>query len=132
MSRRKKGLILFQLGKFCTVGILGALLNYIVFYYLLTILEINYIFSGVIGFLVPIPFVFIVNRKWTFDSRVSYKKGLFVYTCVSLVALISHSVTQLYVREILSVSYEYSQLYGIFVSAGVNFLCLKFIVFRIN
>ena len=123
-------LLFSQLYKFGIVGIFGSILNYMVFYIFLVFLDVNYLISGVVGFLTPIPLVFIINKSWTFKSDIDYKKGLSTYTFTNILALISHLSTQIFVREVLGVPEKFSQLFGIFSSAIVNFVLAKTFVFK--
>ncbi len=119
-----------QIGKFGIIGIFGSIFNYSIFFILFTIFDVNYLVAGVFGFLLPVPFIFVANRNWTFRSDVSYKRGLSVYILTNIVALAAHSTTQFFAHELLGIAKEYSQLFGIFASATVNFIFAKFIVFR--
>ena len=119
-----------QMFRFGIVGICGCAVNYSVFYVFLTYLGIDYLIAGAIGFLVTIPFVFFVNRMWTFQSDLSYASGLPLYVVTNIVALGAHSTTQWFARETLGVPEIFSQLFGIVSSAIVNFLLAKVVVFR--
>jgi putative flippase GtrA len=130
MSNGNNRLLLRQIGKFGVVGIFGSALNYLVFYILLVLLDINYLIAGAIGFLTPVPIVFIVNRSWTFKSNLDFRKGLSTYTVTSIIALVANFLTQIFVREVLGVPDMFTQLFGIFVSSILNFILAKFLVFE--
>jgi putative flippase GtrA len=115
--------------KFGIVGIFGSALNYSVFYIFLVYFDINYLVAGTIGFLIPVPIVFLINRVWTFKSDIDYKKGLSTYTVTNIMALVANFLTQVFVREVLGIPERFTQLFGIFVSAILNFFFAKTLVF---
>jgi putative flippase GtrA len=86
--------------------------------------------SGIIGFFFPIPFVFLINRAWSFESNVKTITGLPKYFFVSVIALITHSSVQYFYVETLGGAESFSQLVGIFFSASINFTLLKLFVFN--
>ena len=118
-----------QIFTFCLIGVLGASLNYSVFLFSLILLNFNYIIAGIIGFLFPIPIVFILNRKWTFKSNVKYSR-ISYYFIANIIALSCHSLTQFLAKEILDVAEIYTQLFGIIITPTINFLISKFFVFK--
>ena len=111
------------------VGIFGNIINYIVFLLCFKILDINYLVSGVIGFIFPLPILFILNRNWTFRSNVNYTK-MNLYFLTNLLGLGVHSFTQFIVYEIFGVPKVFSQLLGQASSAILNFLLSKFFIFK--
>lgn len=117
--------------RFSFVGVFGSTLNYSVFWVLHHGIQLNYQFSGVIGFLSPIPLVYFLNKTWSFKSTIRTNIGLPLYLAVNVVALLGHMKAQYIAHEVFSVSVNSSQIIGIFVSATINFLLAKFIVFRV-
>ena len=82
-----------QIIKFIIVGIFGNILNYLVFLTCFKFLGINYLISGIIGFVSPLPILFILNRNWTFKSNVkTTKMNLYIFT--NLLGLLVHSSSQ--------------------------------------
>ena len=116
--------------KFSVVGLFGTCLNYVIFYISLTIVEFHYLISGVLGFIFPIPIVFLINRNWSFVSSVRVTSGLLKYFFVSLFALLSHSAVQYVYVECFTGPESLSQLVGIVFSASINFTLLKLFVFN--
>tara|TARA_B100000795_G_C22508683_1_gene326870 strand:- start:36 stop:374 length:339 start_codon:yes stop_codon:yes gene_type:complete len=111
------------------VGIFGNLINYLVFLLCFKILNINYLISGVVGFVFPLPVLFILNRNWTFKSNVKYGK-MNLYVLTNLIGLSVHSSTQYIVYEFLGVPKIFSQLLGQASSAILNFLVSKYLIFK--
>tara|TARA_Y200000002_G_C22679829_1_gene663558 strand:+ start:1517 stop:1918 length:402 start_codon:yes stop_codon:yes gene_type:complete len=120
-----------QIIKFIIVGIFGNILNYLVFLTCFKLLGINYLISGIIGFISPLPILFILNRNWTFKSNVkTTKMNLYIFT--NLLGLLVHSSSQFIAFEFIGIPKIYSQLIGQLSSAIMNFLISKFIIFKKN
>tara|TARA_B100001057_G_C22824944_1_gene941014 strand:- start:143 stop:544 length:402 start_codon:yes stop_codon:yes gene_type:complete len=120
-----------QIIKFIIVGIFGNILNYLVFLTCFKFLGINYLISGIIGFISPLPILFILNRNWTFKSNVKATKiNLYIFT--NLLGLLVHSCSQFIAYEFIGIPKIYSQLIGQLSSAIMNFLISKFIIFKKN
>ena len=118
-----------QVFKFIIVGIFGNILNYLVFLLFFKIFNFNYLVAGVIGFLSPNPILFMLNRNWTFKSKVKYRR-MYLFFIISGLGLCVHSSTQYIVYEFLGVPKVFSQLLGQLSSAILNFLLQKFYVFK--
>lgn len=119
-----------QIFRFALVGVCGSILNYAVFYIFLVYFNIHYSISGIFGFVIPVPLVYIVNRAWTFKSSIGHTRGLLTYTVSNIIALVVHFLTQLLVGEFFGVPDKFTQLFGITTSAIVNFTLAKFFVFK--
>ena len=116
--------------RFGVVGVFGSLLNYLVFLFCYLSLSIDYRISGVLGFLAPIPIVFIINRAWSFQSNVRSISALPLYFCTNGIALLGHFLVQTVSHEIFGVSVRMSQFMGIVVTALINFYLARTIVFK--
>ena len=116
--------------RFALVGAFGSVLNYLTFYILLTYFNLHYLIAGVFGFLLPVPIVYFINNRWTFESSVDHARGLSAYAMSNAIALLSNFMTQILVREVFGIPERFTQLFGIFVSAVVNFILAKFFVFK--
>jgi putative flippase GtrA len=116
--------------RFCIVGAFGSLLNYFVFLFCHLFLSIDYRIAGILGFLAPIPIIFIINRKWSFRSNVKKITAMPLYFGTNGIALLAHFLVQTMSHEMFAVSVKVSQLMGIFVTAMLNFYLAKTIVFK--
>lgn len=127
---KKNKIIYLQLLKFGSIGILGSFLNYLSFFILYYYISINYLVSGLIAFLLPIPIIFYLNRNWTFNSKISNLTGLYSYLIVCIFGLLGHTSVLFSLTEFLSIDPLISQIPAIFTSAIINFLLAKFVVFK--
>mgnify|MGYP001277946840 CR=1 FL=1 len=92
-------------------------------------LNFNYLIAGIIGFLSPNPVLFIINRNWTFKSKTGYNK-MYLMFIISGICLCLHIVAQYFAHELLHVPKIFSQLFGQASAAVLNFLFLKFYLFK--
>ena len=116
--------------KFCVIGSFGAILNFLTFCLLLYLLEFNYIISGMVGFLFPIPIIFKLNKWWTFKKNVTDKFSLLSYYVVCLIGLVLHSIALYIFTEFFNFKPLFSQIPAITCSTISNFLLSKYIVFK--
>ena len=116
--------------RFVTVGILNTVINYSTFSFFLLLLKLNYIASGALGFMAGGVSGFILNRKWTFKSDISYKSGITKYFAIQVFCLGLHNLTQFIVTNIFGVPEIFSQFAGIFVTTFTNFFLIKKFIFK--
>ena len=117
--------IFYQAFKFSIVGIFGVFINYSVFILALVVFEINYIISGLMGYLFALIPIFFLNRYWTFKSDVSFVKGFPIYAIICLITLSCHSLIQYLSKEYVGIPEIYSQACGISVSVIISFILVR-------
>tara|TARA_B110000003_G_scaffold190336_1_gene189115 strand:+ start:538 stop:906 length:369 start_codon:yes stop_codon:yes gene_type:complete len=115
--------------RFIIVGVFGNILNYLIFLFFFKIIGVNYLLSGAIGFISPLPILFFLNRNWTFQSKVKTSR-MSLYLLTNIFGLGVHSSTQYIVFEFLGVPKVFSQILGQISSATLNFLLSKFYIFK--
>lgn len=75
-----KKFIIFSLN-----GIPGVFVYYLIYFSFVKILDINYIFTSIIGGIINIIISFLVHRKWTFKTnKKKIEKQFVVYFCYSV------------------------------------------------
>ena len=116
--------------RFCVVGGFGSLINYLTFLFFLFQVGLEYRIAGAIGFLVPVPIVFFINRNWSFKSDAKTSAALPVYFLTNLIALFGHAAAQNCSHEWLGVPQVYSQILGIAASTAINYFLARKVVFR--
>lgn len=118
-----------EIYRFIIVGIVGNVINYLVFLCFFKLFSINYLISGIIGFVSPLPILFIMNRNWTFKSKVKTTR-MSLYIVTNLFGLAVHTFSQYIAFEIIGIPKVFSQLIGQLSSATINFLISKYFVFK--
>lgn len=115
--------------KFCLVGVLNTGLNYSVFYILLA-LQGNALLAGSIGFTAGAVLGFILNRKYTFSSNITFGTGMKKYLLVQLVCLCLHFMVQSFFLYILFFPKDISQIPSIFATAFLNYYLSNKLIFN--
>ena len=121
--------IIIQFFKFIIVGLINSSFNYLLFYVCLIYLNFHYIISGTLGFILGALIGYQLNRSWSFNSKINYKKGLRTYLFIQLFCLLIHNITLISVIEYLQIKDVFSQLAGIIVTTLINFYLIKKFVF---
>ena len=116
--------------RFCVVGGFGSSINYLTFIFLLLQVGLEYRIAGAVGFLVPVPIIFFINRRWSFQSDTRTSAALPVYFLTNLTALCGHAAAQYCSHEWLGIPKVYSQILGIAVSTAINYFLARTVVFR--
>ena len=121
-----------QIKRFLIVGGLSVLIDFMVYRFLLWVLT-WVSFSKISGFICASIFAYFVNKNWTFHSNRDGVKTIvmFIIVYVSNLALNTgtNSLLLLFLGNSES-SVWISFLFASGVSASMNFLGMKFIVFR--
>ncbi len=111
--------------RFSIVGFFGVFLNYSVFIISLVYLNIHYLISGLIGYLFATVPIFLLNRYWTFKSKVSVYKGYGIYILINFITISSHVIIQFISKEYFGVPEIFSQACGISVSVIISFILVR-------
>lgn len=125
----KKLKYIIELKNFIFIGIISTIINYSI-YFLFLELNVFYLYSGIVGFLSGSIFSFYFNRNITFKSEINPLKGLMIYFIIQIFSLMGHSLFQFISVHLFEVREIFSQLFGIICSTIVNFLSMKFILFK--
>jgi len=119
-----------QLFKFSIVGLLGVSTHYLSFTFLFIFLELNYLISGIISFLIAILVVFYPSRKWTFKSQKGRIRDILLFFLVCVFGMMLYVMMFYYLNQKLGLNPFISQFPAILMSASSNFLIQKFVVFK--
>jgi putative flippase GtrA len=120
---------ILEFKNFIIIGLISTIINYSIYF---VFLEFNvfYLYSGIIGFLSGSIFSFYFNRNITFKSKIDPLKGLIIYLIIQIFSLMGHSLFQFTSVFLFEVREVFSQLFGIICSTIINFLSMKFIIFK--
>jgi len=119
--------------RFAIVGCIGVGFNYSIFYILYRFININYIASSAIGYISAIFLAFFLNRHFTFNHRdegVNHVISMAKYFVVNLFSLTCGLFFLRFLVEILGIIPEISAILNVSLTAVLNFLGSKFLVFR--
>jgi len=119
-----------QLIKFGIVGVINTLITLTTIFVLSNYLNVYYIYSNCIGYLLGFINSFVMNKFWTFQSQGNiYKESLF-FLLVFLVCYIIQLSVLYYLHGIRQYNENLSQLISMVVYTLANFLLNKFLTFK--
>lgn len=118
--------------KFAFVGFIGTIVNLVVLYSFTEFLEIYYMVSAVVAFVVAATSNFILNKIWTFKEEMKHEfLGKYIkFLFVSVAALIVNLLFLYLFTEFLGIYYIISQVLAIGVALIINFLGNKLWTFK--
>lgn len=127
----RNGLLLIKQSlKYLLVGGLATSLNYFIFYILLNFAEINYLIASASGFIISVFAGYFFNKKWTFnDSNKDIILILKYFSMYGASLLLSLFLLKTFVSVFLF-SPELANVFSIVVTTCVNFIGLKYLVFK--
>ena len=121
-----------QFFRFVVIGVSSALFIDLIFYSFL----LSFVSSAIakaVGFILGSLFSYVLNKRWTFQSKYFNNLELFRFYCIYLVSLTANIFVNEYVLNLLENKFDYAFItaYSIstITSALLNFLGLKLIVF---
>ena len=117
-----------QLTKFLIVGGFSTVVNYAVFYSLLTFFQFGYLFASGSGFVSGVLFGYLINKSWTFEVD-SSEAFFFKYLVVYLFSLsLSLAVMEVLVGY-FGLAAEIANILCIVITTCTNFVGVKHVVF---
>jgi len=114
--------------RFLLVGCCSTIISYSTFLIFLRIFGLYYLISNVAGFILSVGFSYYCNQRWTFDSKGS--KHFTKYISFYLVSLVLGSILLRIFVEFFGLIPEIANLLAIAITTCVNFLGIKFLVFK--
>jgi putative flippase GtrA len=123
-------IIFKQTYRFIVTGATASLVTYIIFAFSYLILDINYIHSSIIGFLLVSLIVYNVRKRWVFRDTFKKKRYQFFSFMVFEVISLSTGITVLFLMtEFALINPLISQIFTIMTTATINFLSNRYIIF---
>lgn len=117
--------------RFFISGITTALVQLSVLFLLTDILEIYYITSSILAFLVALLTSFNLQKRWTFKNSSSDQgKQFIVYSVTAIVNLILNTALMYLFVDIFNIWYILSQVIVFGIIAVESFLIYRFIIFK--
>lgn len=137
ISRIKESLkkpIISQFIRFCSVGLVGATVNYSIFFILYRFFSVFYLISSATGFIVSVFIAFILNKKFTFkiEKNIDSRFIIVKYYSVNIFSmLIGLGVLNILV-EIFKINVYIANLFFVATTTSLNFIGSKLFAFRIK
>ncbi|MES2962161.1 MAG: GtrA family protein [Pseudomonadota bacterium] len=114
--------------RFLLVGGGSTIISYSTFLVFLRIFDLHYLIANIGGFICSIGFSYYCNQRWTFDSKGSQR--FTKYISFYLGSLVLGSILLRIIVEFFGVIPEIANLLAIAITTCVNFLGIKFLVFK--
>ena len=123
-----------QFIKFCIVGGISALINFIFLYLLTEVAGWWYVYSAAVGFLLSAIFNFTSNKLWTFRNKTAGRTiltQLYKFTAVIVVGLIINTFIIYAITEWIMLDYRISWIFSTGVVTFWNFTFNRGWTFRL-
>lgn len=123
--------ILRQFIKFCLVGLVNTLIDYLVYLGLTRGLGLYFLYANIIAILVAMSFSFVFNKYWTFRNYHTDIKGQYIkFFLVNLVYFFLNNAVVYSLVVYLAVFDLIAKIAAIIVGLGWNFLANRYWTFK--
>lgn len=121
---------MIKLIKFCIVGSVNTLITLVTFYILNKILQINYLTSSLLGYVLGMINSYVLNKRWTFQNRDKKIITQFIkFTVVNLISLGINLFVIYILVDKLNIDSMVSQIFATVFSTISNYAGSKILVF---
>jgi putative flippase GtrA len=117
-----------QISRFLIVGSGSTIISYSTFFIALRFFEFHYLIANICGFIPGVIFNYYLNRRWSFNFQ--EKDRFFKYLILYLSSLALTSILLWLFVESFKLLPEIANIVTIILVTLVNFLGVKFVVFR--
>lgn len=110
-------------------GVLTTIVNYSVFM-LLSMVEVQYIVSNSLAWVIAVLFAYGTNRKYVFDSQENIKKEFVSFTSLRLISLIIENLSLSFCIHFVGIPIILSKLIVSFSTILINYFICKYLIFN--
>ncbi len=121
---------LVQGSRFVLVGVLNGIIGLGTTYAAYNLFNIPYPLANVLGYTLGLINSFILNKKWTFQSKKDPKKEIILFLLIFGVSYSLNLASVVVSVELLHLDPNLAQLVGIFFYTSSNFFGNKLLTFR--
>lgn len=115
-------------------GVMTTLVNYVVFFVCLRLLNINYLISNVVSWVFAVMFAYITNKVFVFNSKNwspgKLKNEAILFFIGRLLSLVVETVMLYVLVDGLSFSSEVMKVITNLVVIAINYFISKFMIFK--
>lgn len=122
--------IIRQAIKYGLVGLGNTLITAVVIWVMMKMLGASDILSNITGYIAGLVNSFIWNKRWTFESSVSWTVGALKFGIVFAICYLLQLVVLLYLNKTLTIDPYYNQLIAMAFYTVINFVMNKFYTFK--
>ena len=118
--------LISQFFKFGVVGVIAFIVDYLSLYMLTEFLNVYYLISSIISFLLSIIVNYILSIKWVFDIKKKQSfKDVIIFTLLSTIGLLINLLVMYLSVEVFKIHYMIGKLIATFIVMIWNFVTRK-------
>ena len=118
--------LISQFFKFGVVGVIAFIVDYLSLYMLTEFLNVYYLISSIISFLLSIIVNYILSIKWVFDIKKKQSfKDVIIFTLLSAIGLLINLLVMYLSVEVFKIHYMIGKLIATFIVMIWNFATRK-------
>ena len=118
--------LISQFFEFGVVGVIAFIVDYLSLYMLTEFLNVYYLISSIISFLLSIIVNYILSIKWVFDIKKKQSfKDVIIFTLLSAIGLLINLLVMYLSVEVLKIHYMIGKLIATFIVMIWNFVTRK-------
>ena len=118
-----------QIIKFGLVGGIAFIIDYSLLYILTEYLNIYYLYSSIISFIISLIFNYILSIKWVFDvSKQQGLKDFIIFIVLSIIGLLINELIMYIMVDKMYIHYMFSKLFSTFIVMIWNFISRKIFI----
>ncbi|MFH1156139.1 MAG: GtrA family protein [Pseudomonadota bacterium] len=119
-----------EMTRFGIVGLLNTAITLLVIYVLHVWLNAAYLLANAVGFLVGFMNSFVMNRRWTFNSKGNVLQESILFVIIFLISYLIQVATLVVFKDYLQFSTVVSQILGMVSYTLTNFMGNRMVTFR--
>ncbi|MEA2089051.1 MAG: GtrA family protein [Patescibacteria group bacterium] len=116
--------------KYCVVGGTAAAVDFSILFILTDFLNVYYLISATISFIVSALTNYSLNRSWTFRSNGKKRKQLPIFFTIATIGLILNNSIMYFSVEVLAVWYIWAKVVATGIVLIWNFIGNKYLTFN--
>ena len=121
-----------QFFRFLTVGVLNTILGYCVIFACMYLAKMSPESSNVAGYAVGLVASYVLNRKYTFNSKQDRRSEIARFLAVFVIAYASNFVVLVILIHVIGMHEGASQVIAGLVYVAASFIMNKYYVFKIS
>lgn len=115
-------------------GVLTTIVSFVSYYFCSEVLQIHYLISNIISWVLAVAFAYVTNRIWVFKSKsnnlTSMLKEMFTFVNCRLLSGVIDMVVMFLLVDVLSINDLYAKLFTQVIVVILNYVFSKLIIFK--
>ncbi|MGX4598435.1 GtrA family protein [Faecalimicrobium sp. JNUCC 81] len=115
-------------------GVLTTIVSFVSYYFCSEVLQIHYLISNIISWVLAVAFAYATNRIWVFKSKsnnlTSMLKEMFTFVNCRLLSGVIDMVVMFLLVDVLIINDLYAKLFTQVIVVILNYVFSKLIIFK--